>query len=351
MNIRPAVAGWALALAVGVGADMRQDFNVAYQAYREAMAGGRYDAALEPAAKVRELGETLYADDLSGMATLVFNHGFVLGKLKRHDEAYPILKEARKLMRAAFGNGAKEMLNVEMALLASAPPSGVRHYMEEALELAGMHHGGNSKLTADIKLQGALRLWGKDAISLLEEASAGYQAAGDANAHAVAQFWIGKKHFVRRDYAKVPKPLNAAIEALPERHQLALMAERISWKSMKDSDRATGRPSIAWRLVERGLGQAMPTTSRCSNGRRNTRAARSRVMPRVWSYSNSPWTRWASSGTRRLSIRKASRPSMNLHSKPRGDSAMRPALSMARPSPSRRSGTGSSSRCASRRCS
>lgn len=242
MNIRPAVAGWALALAVGVGADMRQDFNVAYQAYREAMAGGRYDAALEPAAKVRELGETLYADDLSGMATLVFNHGFVLGKLKRHDEAYPILKEARKLMRAAFGNGAKEMLNVEMALLASAPPSGVRHYMEEALELAGMHHGGNSKLTADIKLQGALRLWGKDAISLLEEASAGYQAAGDANAHAVAQFWIGKKHFVRRDYAKVPKPLNAAIEALPERHQLALMARAHLvevYEGLGQSDRAT----------------------------------------------------------------------------------------------------------------
>lgn len=224
MNLGQAIAGCALLLSAGAGADAQQDFNTAYHAYREAMAGGRYDAALAPAVEARELGESLYADDPPRMATLVFNHGFVLGQLKRHDDAYPVLKRARKLMREAFGKEAKEMLNVEMALLVSAPPSRIRHYMEESLKLARVHHDGNSKLMADIKLQGALRLWGRDATSLLQEAAEGYQAAGDMNGFAVAQFWIGKKHFVRRDYARVPKPLNAAIKALPERHQLALMA-------------------------------------------------------------------------------------------------------------------------------
>lgn len=224
MKLGQALAGCALVLSAGAAADRLQDFNVAYHAYREAMAAGRYDAALEPAAQARELGESLYADDLPRMATLVFNHGFVLGKLKRHDEASPILKRARKLMGEAFGENAKGMLNVEMALLGSAPPSGIRHYMEESAKLARMHHDGNSKLMADIKLQGALRLWGRDATSLLREAAEGYQAAGDMSGYAVAQFWIGKKHFVRREYPRVPKPLNAAIEALPERHQLALMA-------------------------------------------------------------------------------------------------------------------------------
>lgn len=242
MNIRQAIAGCALVLSAGAAADTQQDFNVAYHAYSEAMAGGRYDAALEPAAQARELGESLYADDTPRLATLVFNHGFVLAKLKRHDEAYPILKRARKLMGRAFGEDAKEMLNVDMALLGSAPPSGIRHYMGGALKLAGMHHDGNSKLEADIKLQGALRLWGNDATSLLQEAAEGYQAAGDTNGYAVAQFWIGKKHFVRREYSKVAKPLSAAIEALPEHDRLALMARAHlveAHEELGQSDRAT----------------------------------------------------------------------------------------------------------------
>ncbi len=242
MNIRHAIAGCSLVLSGGVGADTQQDFNVAYQAYREAMAGGRYAAALAPAAQARELGESLYADDPPRMATLVFNHGFVLGKLKRHDEAYPVLKRARKLMGEAFGKDAKEMLNVGMALLGSAPPGRIRHYMEESLELARMRHDGNGKLMADIKLQGALRLWGRDATSLLQEAAEGYQAAGDTNGYAVAQFWIGKKHFVRRDYRKVLEPLSTVIETLPERHRLALMARAHLvevHEELGQSDRAT----------------------------------------------------------------------------------------------------------------
>lgn len=145
-------------------------------------------------------------------------------------------------MREALGQDAKEMLNVELALLGSSPTSRVRHYMEEALKLLVMHHGGNRKRIADVKLQGALRLWDKDAIPLLEEAASEYKAAGHAHGHAVAQFWMGKKFFSRRDYRKVPKPLNAAIASLPERDRLALMARAHlveTYEELGRSDRAT----------------------------------------------------------------------------------------------------------------
>lgn len=224
MNIRPILLGCGLMLAAAAVADDQQDFEVAYKAYRDAVAAQQFHLALEPAAEARRVGESLYADDPKRTATLVFNHGFVLGKANRHDEAYRTLKQARKLMREAFGEGAKEMLNVEMALLGSAPSNAVRRCMQEALKLVAMHHPGNSKLIGDVKLQAGLRLWGKQSVPLFQQAAEAYDAAGDERGYALGQFWIGKRHFVNRDYRRVPRYLNAAIEALPEGHHLALMA-------------------------------------------------------------------------------------------------------------------------------
>lgn len=243
MTIRPILASCALALGfAAVGAEGPQDFSAAYEAYREAVAANRYGDALQYAEQARKLGESLYPDDLRKTATLVFNHGAVLGKLRRHDEAYRILKRARKLMRQAFGEDAPEMLNVELALLDSAPSSRIRHYMEESLRLAGMHHGGDAKFVAGIKLKGALRLWGRDATTLLQESAELYESAGDAQGYALAQFWIGKKHLIGREYRNVAKPMNAAIEVLPEGHHLALMAHAHlveAYEQLGQSDIAT----------------------------------------------------------------------------------------------------------------
>ena len=242
MKVRPILLGCALMLGAAASADDRQDFEVAYKAYRDAVAAQQYHLALEPAAEARRIGESLYADDPKRMATLVFNHGFVLGKANRHDEAYRTLKRARKQMREAFGEDAKEMLNVELALLGSARSSAVRRSMEEALRLAAMHHPGDGKIIGDIKLQGGLRLWGKHSDSVLQEAVEAYEAAGDEQGYALGQFWIGKRHFANRNYRRVPKHLNAAIEALPEGHHLALMAHAHLvevHEELGQSDRAT----------------------------------------------------------------------------------------------------------------
>ena len=242
MNIRPILLGCGLMLVTAASANDQQAFEAAYKAYGEAVAAQQFHAALEPAAEARRIGESLYADDPETTATLVFNHGFVLGKANRHDEAYRTLKRARKLMREAFGDGAKEMLNVELALLGSAPSNAVRRYMRQALKLAATHHPGDSKLIGDVKLQGGLRLWGQDSVSLLEQAAQAYEAAGDERGYALGEFWIGKKHFVNRNYRRVPEHLNAAIEALPEGHHLALMAHAHLvevHEELGQSDRAT----------------------------------------------------------------------------------------------------------------
>ena len=192
MNLRPVFLICALMLGNAASGDP-QRFNAAYESYRKAVAAGRYAVALGHAAEARRLGESLYPDDLRKAATLMFNHGAMLGKLNRHDEAYPILKRARKLMREAFGEDRREMLNGELSLLDSAPPNGVRHHMEEALELTRTHHAVDSEFIAGIKLKGALRLWGKDATSLLREVAEAYQAAGNTQGYALVHFLDGQE--------------------------------------------------------------------------------------------------------------------------------------------------------------
>lgn len=243
MTIRPILASLMIALGVtAAAADDPQDFNAAYSAYREAFTAGRYGDALKHAVEARKLGESLYADDPRKTATLAFNHGVVLGKLTRHHEAYPILRQARKLMRQAFGEEAPEMLNVELALLDSAPVGNVRRVMNEALKLADVHRAGDARFIAGVKLKGALRLWGKDATSLLGEAAELYRSQGDSQGYALAQFWIGKKQLAGGEYRRVPKPMKAAIEALPEGHHLALMAHAHlveAYEQLGQSDNAT----------------------------------------------------------------------------------------------------------------
>ena len=224
MTIRSIFVTCALMLGVAASAGEQREFNTAYEVYREAVAANRYGDALKHAARARKLGESLYRDDLRKTATLVFNHGAVLGKLRRHDEAYATLNRARKLMRRAFGEEARELLDVELARLDSAPPQSVRRVMDEALKLAGLHHAGDPGFIGGVKLKGALRLWGKDTTSLLGEAAELYRSEGDSQGYALAQFWIGKKRLAGREYRRVSRPMNAAIEALPDGHRLALMA-------------------------------------------------------------------------------------------------------------------------------
>ena len=242
MNIRRILLGCGLMVGVAAGADEQREFNTAYEAYRQAVAANDYGAALEHAARARTLGESLYPDDLEKTATLVFNHGVVLSRLARHDEAYPILKQARKLMQKAFGEGSPEMFNVGVALLDSAPRGSTRRHMREALNLANVHHPGDAKFIAGVKVKGALRLWGKDATMLLQEAADLYEVAGDTQGYALAQFWIGKRLLAGGEYRKVPKPMNAAIDALPDGHHLALMAHAHlveAYEQLGESDNAT----------------------------------------------------------------------------------------------------------------
>lgn len=78
MMMRRRLLGCALMLSIAAAAEEGQDFSIAYQAYRDALAAGQYHVALEHAARARDLGASLYPDDLRKTAMLVFNHGFVL---------------------------------------------------------------------------------------------------------------------------------------------------------------------------------------------------------------------------------------------------------------------------------
>ena len=124
----------ALALSVPVNADPNAEFTAAYEAYREAMESSRYFAAVGHAEEARRLGEEIYADDIEVRATLAFNHGHAQAVWGAKSRAYTTLKEASKLMRQAHGRNSKEVLQVETALLETAPDHAARRQLTQGIE-------------------------------------------------------------------------------------------------------------------------------------------------------------------------------------------------------------------------
>ena len=175
MDIRPILLGWGLmpgaaairALAICVGltatpaavADPQAEFTAAFKAYREAMEASAYFEAAEHAEKARHLGEEVYADDIKVRATLAFNHGYALAMAGFSNPAYRELKEARKLMRRAYGADSAELLQVEMSLLNTVPDDDARRQLNRMLKLTARHYAEDSEIMAEVKLQGGMRVW------------------------------------------------------------------------------------------------------------------------------------------------------------------------------------------------
>ena len=214
----------ATTLAVTAAADPRQDFEAAFQAYREAVAEQRVDVAAVKAEEVLAIAEGVYPEDAPELAMLVFNHGFALGQAKQHDAAYPVLTRARALMRTAFGDEPNRMIRVEQALLNSSPPRFARRHLKRALELADARHGENNEVSADIKITGALRFWNKNTVGLLEEAAATFEWHENTAKFVQAKMWIGWKLLAGGRYREAVEPFAIIVDSLPADDRQALTA-------------------------------------------------------------------------------------------------------------------------------
>ena len=168
------------------------DFHVAYEAYQAASAEGRHAEAATHAEQAKRLGETLFVGDARRLATLAFNHGYALSKTRRHDDAYDVLEDARKLMRDAYGQDAPEIAQVEIALVAAAPASAVRKHLRRAERIAGLHDLDEGASIAHAKLMAGMRLGGRRGLRLLKEATDAFEQLEDRDGLALGNFWLGK---------------------------------------------------------------------------------------------------------------------------------------------------------------
>ena len=232
-----------LALSVPVNADPNAEFTAAYEAYREAMESSRYFAAVGHAEKARRLGEEIYADDIEVRATLAFNHGHAQAVWGAKSRAYTTLKEASKLMRQAHGRNSKEVLQVETALLETAPDHAARRQLTQVLKLARQHYPDDSDLMAETKLTGGIQVWwDRRAIPLLREAAETFARLGKTERQAYAMFWIGKIHVGRAKYAKAVESMTPVVDLLPADDTIALMARANlveAYEKLGERDKAT----------------------------------------------------------------------------------------------------------------
>ena len=259
MDIRPILLAWGLmpgtaairALAICVGltatpaaiADPQAEFAAAFKAYQEAMEASAYFEAAGHAEKARRLGEEVYADDIKVRATLAFNHGYALAMAGLSNPAYRELKEARKLMRRAYGSDSPELLQVEMSLLNTVPDDAARRQLNRMLKLTARHYAEDSEIMAEVKLNGGMRVWWSPrAERLLGEAAETFGRLGRTEREARAKFWIGKIHLGHDRYPQVVESMTRVVELLPGDDTTALMARANlveAYEKLGESDRAT----------------------------------------------------------------------------------------------------------------
>ena len=243
MHLRLLLAVCAVAtMAASSVATPRQDFNAAYRAYGDAIAEYRYIDAVKHAGETRRLARDVLAGDSPEVAILTFNHGFALGKAGRVREAYRILTEALTLARKAFGEDAMEIIQVEVELAHTGSPAPAIAHLRNALRLAGRHHGEDSEFVADLKVDGATRVWKEGAAELLREAVLVYDRLGNTEKYALAQFWLGKRHLDDARYGEVVEPMTAVVDAEEGSGNLALVARRNlveAYERLGDRERAT----------------------------------------------------------------------------------------------------------------
>ena len=229
-------------LAVTAAGDLREDLDAVEKTYRAAVAEGRFYVAIPRAKEALAIGQRLYADDSAEMAMLVFDHGFALGRAQRHSEAYPVLTRARDLVRTAFGSDPEKMIQVEQALLNSAPHGLAAGHLERALELATARHGEGSEVSADIMVTGALRLWNDATLGMLDVAAATFEWHGNTARYADVLMWKGRKQIADGRYREAIEPLAIVVEALPPDHGLVLTAHANLvevYEQLGERDRAT----------------------------------------------------------------------------------------------------------------
>ena len=233
----------SLTLARPGVADPGADFQTAFAAYKDAMERSHYVEAVAHAEKARALAKEVYPDDERVWATLAYNHGEALAKMRANRQAHSVLKEARKLARRAHGPDSAQVFRVEMMLLNTAPDDAVRAQLTRVLKLARQHLAEDSEAIAELKLIGGMRVWwDRRSADLLGEAAETFARLGKTDREGLARFWIGKIHFGRNRYRDAAETMTTVVELLPDDDRIALMARANlveAYEELGDSDRAT----------------------------------------------------------------------------------------------------------------
>jgi len=249
MDSRGLFVGFALVLGVVAAADdapetdPQVEFTVAYNAYLDAMEASQYSTAVLHAEQARELGAQVFGDNDEVTATLALNHGLALARAGLKNAAYPVLKEARKLVVQAFGRESERLFQLDMSLFDNAPRDAASGHLTSMLKLARLHYREDGEAMALLKLHaGSLAWWDRRARDMLREAAATFALSGQTEPEAHALFFIGKIDLGLNRYRNTVEAMTQVVDLLPPDHPTALMARANlvdAYEHLGESERAT----------------------------------------------------------------------------------------------------------------
>ena len=157
--------------------------------------------------------------------------------------AYPVLKEARKLVVQAFGREAERLFQLEVSLFNNAPRSAASRHLTSVLKLARLHYQEDSESMAMLKrYAGGLAWWARRAKGMLRESAATFARLGQTEREAHAVFFIGKIDLGRDKYRNAVEEMSQVVDTLPADHTTALMARANlvdAYENLGESKRAT----------------------------------------------------------------------------------------------------------------
>lgn len=197
-------------------------FNEAWLTYEAAAESDDAGLVIETAANVLDAGKRIFAEDDERLVAITHNYGLALSDAGKREDAVPVLKEAVRLGRLAYGKVSVDLIPI-LADLADAeakpfsPAPQINSY-KKALKIATSNFGGQSVEYADLAFRASrnvflmsLSMHGRRYMSEARDIYASLPEPMTQNV-GMADFYLGKMEFTDRDYRNSSRYLESALE-------------------------------------------------------------------------------------------------------------------------------------------
>ena len=232
----------------------KSEFKQAYSNFIKLSEQGKWAESLDLAKKSYELGSVVYADDPKTIATLSYNYGLNLIRLKNFELSADVLSQTVVLYEKAYGVDAPELIPVLMDVSESLAENDVKlklkRYTKRALNISKKHYGPESAEHGQLLVDVAL-IPTTPSRDVKRKLKAGYtilsNTLGEDNPRTgIAAFNLGRFELANEKYNRSVGYFNTALNSfeLPDEpsnaYELSTHSHLVkAYEQLGQSDKAT----------------------------------------------------------------------------------------------------------------